>query len=54
MIHEVLAMLNSGRGEDMTPEMNQCVLDTCQETLKLTPLSGSISLSIRPASTYSG
>lgn len=36
MINEVLSWLNSGRGEQMTQEMNQCVLDTCQETLKLT------------------
>lgn len=36
MIETVLAYLNSGRGEEMTEEMNQCVLKTCQETLKRT------------------
>ncbi len=36
MIHQVLEYLNSGRGEEMTEEMNRCVLDTCQETLKRT------------------
>ena len=36
MIETVLAYLNSGRGEEMTEEMNRCVLNTCQETLKMT------------------
>lgn len=36
MIHTVLEYLNSGRGTEMTDEMNRCVLDTCQETLKKT------------------
>lgn len=36
MIHTVLEYLNSGRGEEMTEEMNLCVLATCQETLKKT------------------
>ena len=34
MIETVLQYLNSGRGEEMTEEMNRCVLHTCQETLK--------------------
>lgn len=34
MIETVLQYLNSGRGEEMTEEMNRCVLQTCQETLK--------------------
>ena len=36
VIETVLAYLNSGRGEEMTEEMNRCVLYTCQETLKMT------------------
>ena len=36
MIEQVLSYLNSGRGEEMTEEMNRCVLRTCQETLKKT------------------
>lgn len=36
MIHTVLNYLNAGRGEEMTEEMNQCVLKTCQETLMKT------------------
>lgn len=36
MIETGLAYLNSGRGEEMSDEMNQCVLDTCQQTLRLT------------------
>ena len=36
MIHQVLEYLNSGRGEEMTEEMNRCVLNMCQETLKRT------------------
>lgn len=36
MIETVLEYLNSGRGTEMTDEMNQCVLRTCQETLKKT------------------
>lgn len=34
MIEKVLEYLNSGRGEEMTDEMNRCVLDICQETQK--------------------
>ena len=34
MLSMVLSYLNSGRGEEMTEEMDQCVLQTCQETLK--------------------
>lgn len=36
MIETVLQYLNSGRGCEMTEEMNQCILRTCQETLKKT------------------
>lgn len=36
MIMDVLEYLNSGRGDDMTGEMNECILRTCQETLKKT------------------
>ena len=36
MIDIVLDYLNSGRGNEMTDEMNQCILRTCQETLKKT------------------
>ena len=36
MIDTVLAFLNSGRGDELTDEMNLCILDTCQETLKRT------------------
>lgn len=36
MIETVLEYLNSGRGEEITPEMDLCILDTCQQTLKLT------------------
>ena len=36
MIETGLAYLNSGRGEEMSDEMNQCVLDTCQQTFRLT------------------
>lgn len=36
MIETVLAYLNSGRGSEMTDEMNQCILKTCQETLRKT------------------
>ena len=36
MIHTVLNYLNAGRGEEMTEEMNQCVLKTGQETLMKT------------------
>lgn len=36
MLNQVLEYLNSGRGSEMTPEMNLYVLDTCQETLKRT------------------
>ena len=36
MIETVLTWLNSGRGSEMTEEMNQCVLRTCQDTLKKT------------------
>lgn len=36
MIETVLQYLNSGRGGEMTEEMNQCILRTCQETLKKT------------------
>lgn len=33
MIGTVLIYLNSGRGCELTDEMNQCVLRTCQDTL---------------------
>jgi acetyltransferase-like isoleucine patch superfamily enzyme len=36
MIDIVLSYLNSGRGEEITDEMNQCILQTCQETRKKT------------------
>lgn len=36
MIETVLSYLNSGRGDEMTDEMNQCILRTCQETLMKT------------------
>lgn len=36
MINTVLSYLNSGRGEELTAEMNQCILQVCQETLKKT------------------
>ena len=36
MIETVLQYLNSDRGCEMTEEMNQCILRTCQETLKKT------------------
>ena len=36
MIETVLQYLNSGRRCEMTEEMNQCILRTCQETLKKT------------------
>ena len=36
MLNCVLEYLNSGRGSEMTAAMNQCILDTCQETLKKT------------------
>lgn len=36
MIETVLNLLNSGRGDALTEEMNQCILQTCQETLKKT------------------
>lgn len=36
MIDEVLAYLNSGRGSEITDEMNQCILRTCQDTLRKT------------------
>ena len=36
MVDKVLMYLNSGRGEELTDEMNQCILRTCQETLKKT------------------
>ena len=36
MIDTGLAYLNSGRGEEMSDEKNQCILDTCQQTLRLT------------------
>ena len=36
MIETGLQYLNSGRGCEMTEEMNQCILRTCQETLKKT------------------
>ena len=36
MIDTVLSYLNSGRSDELTAEMNQCILDTCQETLKKT------------------
>ena len=36
MIDIVLTYLNSGRGNERTDEMNRCILDTCQQTLKKT------------------
>ena len=33
MLDTVLSYLNSGRGEELTEEMNRCILDTCQNTL---------------------
>ena len=36
LLEQVLEMLNSGRGDDLTPEMNACILKTCQEALQLT------------------
>ena len=36
MIEAVLNLLNSGRGDALTEDMNQCILLTCQETLKKT------------------
>ena len=36
MLNTVLEYLNTGRGEEMTEQMNQCVLDTCQQTLRKT------------------
>jgi len=36
MIEAVLNLLNSGRGDALTEDMNQCILQTCQETLKKT------------------
>lgn len=36
MIDTVLAYLNTGRGNELTDEMNQCILRTCQETLRRT------------------
>lgn len=36
MLDTVLEYLNAGRGEEMTEEMNRCILKTCQETLKKT------------------
>ena len=36
MIETVLTWLNTGRGSEMTDEMNRCVLQTCQETLRKT------------------
>ena len=36
MLKTVLEYLNSGRGCEMTDEMNSCILATCQETLKIT------------------
>jgi len=36
MINTVLEYLNTGRGEEMTEEMNLCVLETCQQTLRKT------------------
>jgi len=34
MIDVVLEYLNTGRGSELTEEMNQCILAVCQETLK--------------------
>ena len=36
MIDVVLEYLNTGRGSELTEEMNQCILAVCQETLKKT------------------
>ena len=36
MIDVVLEYLNTGRGEELTDEMNQCILAVCQETLRKT------------------
>jgi len=36
VIELVLSYLNSGRGEELTDEMNACILRICQETLKHT------------------
>lgn len=36
MINKVLSYLNSGKGHELTDEMNACILATCQETLKQT------------------
>jgi len=36
MIDVVLEYLNTGRGSELTEEMNQCMLAVCQETLKKT------------------
>ena len=36
MIDTVLSYLNSGRGDELTDEMNACILSTCQETLRRT------------------
>lgn len=36
MLNTVLDYLNTGRGEEMTEEMNLCVLETCQQTLRKT------------------
>jgi len=36
MLETVLEYLNTGRGNELTEEMNRCILATCQETLKKT------------------
>lgn len=36
MLKSVLEYLNTGRGEEMTEDMNLCVLETCQQTLRKT------------------
>lgn len=36
MIDLVLEYLNTGRGSEMTDEMNGCILNTCQETIRKT------------------